>query len=418
MKKILFFILFLSAKTFAQSGYLVKYINQGINLDGKIDEKVWQQVEVLKSFRQYFPVDTAVAKNDTEIRMFFDDKNLYISAKMYSKSSKYIVPSYRRDFRAGGNDNITYCFDTFSDHTNAFMFGTNPYGVMREGLLFNGATDNSFLNVFWDNKWKTESYIDDDAWVCESIIPFSTLRFKEGSESWLFKAYRFDSQTNEQSTLVQLPQNQIIMSLGYTLPIRFEKPLHKNGANLALIPYVAGRVSKDFEAKTPEAIYKTGIGLDAKIGVTSGLNLDLTINPDFSNVESDKQVVNLTRFDINLPEQRQFFIENSDLFTGFGSLITNPFLPSTGTLIVGNQLYSPFFSRKIGIGLDTSTGVNVQSRINYGARLSGKIGDTWRIGILNSQTAKDSEKGIEAENFTVFALQKRVFQRSNIAAIL
>ncbi|MBP8155588.1 MAG: hydrolase, partial [Leadbetterella sp.] len=162
---------------------------------------------------------------------------------------------------------------------------------------------------------------------------------------------------------------------------------------------------------------KSGIGLDAKIGVTSGLNLDLTINPDFSNVEADRQVVNLTRFDVNLPEQRQFFIENSDLFTGFGSLITNPFLPPTGTLIVGNQLYSPFFSRKIGIGLDTSTGVNVQSRINYGARLSGKIGDTWRVGILNSQTAEDEEKGIEAENFTVFAVQKRIFQRSNIAAI-
>lgn len=417
MNRFLFFLLLMGFSSFGQGGYEVKYINQTINVDGKLDEDAWKKAEVLKNFRQYFPSDSGLARNDTEIRMYYDDKNLYISAKMYSKSQNYIIPSLRRDFRAGGNDNITFCFDTFADHTNGFMFGTNPYGVMREGLMFNAATDNSFMNIFWDNKWKSTSYIADDAWISESIIPFSTLRFKEGSQLWFFKAYRFDTQTNEQSSLVQMPQNQIIMSLGYTIPIKFERPLSKNGANVALIPYVSSRVSKDFEAQNPASVYKSGIGLDAKIGVTSGLNLDLTINPDFSNVEADRQVVNLTRFDVNLPEQRQFFIENSDLFTGFGSLITNPFLPPTGTLIVGNQLYSPFFSRKIGIGLDTSTGVNVQSRINYGARLSGKIGDTWRIGILNSQTAEDQEKGIEAENFTVFAVQKRVFQRSNIAAI-
>jgi hypothetical protein len=292
MIRFLFLLLFVGSYAFGQGGYEVKYINQTINIDGKLDEEAWQKAEVLKNFRQYFPSDSGLAVNDTEIRMFYDDKNLYISAKMYSKAKNYIIPSLRRDFRAGGNDNITFCFDTFADHTNGFMFGTNPYGVMREGLMFNAASDNSFLNIFWDNKWKSNSYIADDAWISESVIPFSTLRFKEGSQLWFFKAYRFDTQTNEQTSLVKMPQNQIIMSLGYTIPIKFERPLRKNGANVALIPYIASKVSKDFEAKDPATIYKSGIGLDAKIGVTSGLNLDLTINPDFSNVEADRQVVN------------------------------------------------------------------------------------------------------------------------------
>ena len=411
-------VFFSLASVFAQKPYLVKKIIQKkIVLDGKLDEDAWQQAEVLKGFHQYFPDDKKDATYDTEIRMFYDDKNLYLSAKMISKGKNYIVSSYRRDFRAGGSDNITFNFDTFADHTNGFMFGANPYGVMREGLLYNGATDNSFLNVFWDNKWKVECYIGEDAWYSEAIIPFSTLRYKEGADTWFFKAYRFDTQSNESSALVALPQSQIIMSLGYTLPIQFEHPLKKNGASVALIPYVSSKFAKDFENDKPNEGLKPGVGFDAKIGVTAGLNLDLTINPDFSNVAADQQVVNLTRFNINLPEQRQFFLENSDLFTGFGSLITNPFLPPSGTLIVGNQLYSPFFSRNIGIGLDTTTGLNIQTRMNYGARLSGKIGDTWRVGLMNTQTAKDENRGIDAQNFTVMAVQKKVFQRSNIGAI-
>lgn len=127
----------------------------------------------------------------------------------------------------------------------------------------------------------------------------------------------------------------------------------------------------------------------------------------------------MTRFDVNFPEQRQFFLENSDLFTGFGSFNTNPFVPPSGTLgtSAGNQLVSPFFTRQIGISLDTATGTNVQNRILYGARLSGKIDDNWRVGLLNTQTAADDFKGTPSMNYSVGALQRKVFGRSNIAAI-
>ncbi len=404
-------------ESFGQTKYTVKFINEKIVLDGKLNEAIWNESDKISGFKQYFPNDKLNATYDTEIIILYDQKNLYLGAKMYSKDKKYIIPSLRRDFRAGGNDNVTFCFDTFNDHTNGFMFGTNPLGVMREGLMSNGAIDASFLNMFWDNKWKTESSIGDDAWYCETVIPFSTFRYKDNSQFWNFKGFRFDTQSNETSSVTQMPQTQIIMSLGYSIPIQFEKPLKKNKASISIIPYIASRWSNDYERTNPNDGFKVGFGGDAKIGITSGLNLDLTVNPDFSNVEADRQVVNLTRFDLNLPEQRQFFIENSDLFTGYGSVITNPFVPPSGNLAIGNQLFSPFFSRNIGIAYDSTSGINVQTRINYGMRLSGKINDDWRIGILNTQTAKDEIKGIQSENFTVFSLQRKVFDRSNIAAI-
>jgi Domain of unknown function (DUF5916) len=401
----------------AQEAYKVLLTDETIALDGRFNEAIWQKVAKIKDFNQYFPNDTLKAQYDTEVMLAYDSKNLYVAAKMYAKDKKYVISSFRRDFRAGGNDNITFCFDTFNDHSNGFLFGTNPYGVMREGLMFNGGTDNSFLNIFWDNKWKVETTIDDAGWYCEMAIPFSTLRYKDGSQHWNFKSYRFDTQSNESSASVALPQNQIIMSLGYMQSIVFEFPLKKKKANVAIIPYLASKWAKDYENLNPNDGFKTSFGGDAKVGVTSGLNLDITINPDFSNVEADRQVVNLSRFDINMPEQRQFFLENSDLFTGFGSVLTNPFLPPTGTLAIGNQLFSPFFSRKIGIAYDSLSGLNVQTRINYGLRLSGKLDDNWRVGLMNTQTAKDEQRGIGAENFSVVALQRKIFDRSNIAAI-
>ncbi len=417
IKIYLLLFLYVPLSVMAQKPYTVKYIDSKITLDGVLDEAAWQNAEVLTGFNQYFPNDKNKAKFDTEVRIMSDDKNIYIAAKMHSKGKKYVIPSLKRDFRAGGNDNITFCFDTFSDRTNAFMFGTNPYGVQREGLLFNGGLDNGFLNLFWDNKWKVETSIEDKAWYFEAIVPLSTLRYKDGSDSWYFKMYRFDTQANETTLNVAMPQSQIVMAIGYSDKIVFEKPLKKSSGSISFIPYVAANVTKDFEAKEPKNIPKSNIGFDAKVGISSGLNLDITVNPDFSNVEADRQIVNLTRFDVNLPEQRQFFLENSDLFTAFGTVVSNPFLPPTGSLGVGNQLYSPFFSRNIGIGKDTTTGLSVPNRINYGLRLSGKVSNTLRIGALNTRTANDDSRGIVGDNFSVLAIQKTVFQRSNISAI-
>lgn len=322
-------LLFCGIGCLAQDKYMVRKLSTAIQLDGKLEEEAWNSLQPLEDFWQYFPSDTSKAIYNTKVFLAYDDRNLYVGAIMDSKGDHYVVPTLKRDFRGGGNDNISFVFDTFQDHTNGFLFGINPLGVQREALLYNGATNNNFFNPSWDNKWYSESSIGERFWSCELAIPWSTLRFKQNSQEWLFKAYRFDSQSNENSVTVKVPQNQIIMTLGYETPIVFEEPLHSTGKNISVIPYVSAGRSKDFENKA-DAKNTFGIGADAKIAITSGLNLDLTVNPDFSTVEVDQQVVNLTRFDITFPEQRQFFIENSDLFTGFGSYSTNPYVPPSG----------------------------------------------------------------------------------------
>ncbi len=419
MRILLLLLISLPALSQNTTPYKINFTTEKVKVDGILDEQIWQTAANVGDFWQYFPSDTLKAIYQTEVKIAYDDKNIYLSAKCYAKNKKYVTFSYRRDYRGGSNDNISFVFDTFNDRTNAFLFGTNPFGVMREALLYNGGTDNSFFSEFWDNKWVGESRIYDNYWTTEVAIPFTTLRFKDGTKQWLFKSYRFDTQINENSTLNKIPQNQIIMNLGYSTPIAFEKPLKKSGPNISLIPYIAAGNSTDFiNPKNPNNGTRFNVGGDAKIAVTSGLNLDLTINPDFSNVEADRQVINLSRFDINYPEQRQFFLENSDLFSGFGSYVINPFLPPQGNLGgAGNQIISPFFSRQIGIAKDSTTGLGVPNRILYGARLSGKLDDNWRVGLLNAQTADDEFKGISGANFGVLAVQRKIFSRSNIAGI-
>ncbi len=421
MTKTFILILFSTFYLFAQDKYEsipfdVKICAEKIKIDGILDEPVWQLKPNVSDFWQYFPNDSAKAKSQTEIWFTYDDKNLYLASKCYSKSNKFIVPSLRRDFRAGGNDNISFVFDTFNDKTNAFLFGINPLGVMREALISNGGSDNANFNTFWDNKWQGESKIYDGYWISEIAIPLSTLRYKDGSTRWNFMCYRFDTGSNETSSLVRIPQNQLIFNLAFTAPMNFEKPLKKPKMNISVIPYATAGTSKDFvDLKNPNVGPKYGVGGDVKVAITSGLNLDLTYNPDFSTVEADRQVTNLTRFDITYPEQRQFFLENSDLFSGFGTLNINPYFLNIGGQ--ASQSITPFFSRRIGIAIDSTTGLQTSNKILYGARISGKIGNNWRVGVMNTQTQENEFKGIPATNYTVSALQRKVFSRSNISAI-
>ena len=378
--------------------FVNKLQKESINLDGKLDEPDWFQGSPAQDFWQYFPDDSSRAPVKTEIYMMSDDNNLYIGAICHSVGDEYVVPSLRRDFRAGGNDNLTFLFDPFQDRTNAFVFGMNPLGVRREALIANGGRGRGDWNGGWDNKWKGESYIGDGFWSCELIIPLSTIRYKDNSKVWYFNSYRFDTQSATRSTWIRIPQNQIIMSLAYMGEMHWEEAPKKQGPNISVIPYVSGSFAKDYEEGTPSK-YGSAVGADAKIAVTPSLNLDLTVNPDFSQVEVDRQVINTDRFEIFFPERRQFFLENADLFGSFG-----------------DDRINPFFSRRIGIGRDTA-GNTIQVPIAYGARLSGKLDQNWRLGLLNMQTLKDPENGMPNVNYTVAALQRKVFSRSNIGFI-
>ena len=400
MKDILFFTaLFLAVQSFSQTtkkSVFVNYIEKPIILDANLNEKAWQNSKGASGFWQYFPLDTIQAKQQATIKFLFDDDNLYAGIKVNALANDFIIPSLRRDFNAGGSDNITLLFDTFNDGTNAFIFGTNPYGIKREMLLSGGGSELRGFTMAWDTKWKCKTAIKEDHYIAEMIIPLSAFKYREGETKWRFNSYQFDTQDNERNTWVNIPQNQFIFNLAYMGEMIFEKPLGKSKTPVSIIPYVNTITSKDFENDISQTDIK--FGGDVKFTIGNSLNLDVTINPDFSQVEVDQQVTNLTRFEISLPERRQFFIENSDLFADFGN----------------NRDSNPFFSRRIGIAKDAN-GNTIENNIIGGVRLSGKVNNNLRVGLLTMQTAEDIKNEIPTVNNAVITLQQKVFKRSNIS---
>ncbi len=368
-------------------------------IDGNLEEEIWKTLNGATEFWQYFPTDSLLAEAQTEIYMCADDENLYVGIKCYSTGNNWIVNSLRRDYRAGGNDNITLIFDSFDDGTNALFFGINPEGAIREGVISNGGQGREDFSESWDNKWRGEAQKYDGYYTAELEIPFSTLRYDPRSRKWGFSTYRFDTQTNEISVWTRTPRNQMLFSLAYTGDMIWEKELQAENKSISIIPFMSSGLSKDYEDGTPSDAF-FDFGGDAKFALTPGLNLDLTVNPDFSQVEVDQQITNLDRFEIFFPERRQFFLENADLFGQFGF-----------------ETINPFFSRRIGVGLDTSTDVTVQNRIYGGLRLSGKIDKKTRVGLLNVQTAANEEQGLPSINYSVAVLQRKIWSRSNIGFI-
>lgn len=382
-----------------QRSVFVKKIEGGIKLDGVLDEAVWNEADKATDFWQMFPTDSLRSTNETEVKLLYDDTHIYISAYAKGVNANFMVSSLKRDFSARSNDNITVLFDTFRDGQNAFLFGVSAYGVQREGLVSDrGVTINGF-SLTWDIKWKAEAARNEDSFTIEIAIPLNSLKYPERSQRWGFQSYRFDMQTNERSSWSSIPQNQIPINLGYLGELVFEEPLTKNKTPLYLIPYINGLSSNSFN-DFPLA-NSLNVGGDLKIAIGNGLNLDVTLNPDFSNVEVDDIITNLTRFEISLPEKRQFFIDNRDLFGNFG----------------GRREAIPFFSRRIGIARDLD-GNTIQNNILGGVRLSGKLDENWRLGVLSIQNQEDINNEIASNNNAMFALQRKVFNQSQIGAFI
>ena len=377
----------------ADSTY-VRFTNQKIIIDGIDDEIDWEKAELKSDFRQWFPTDSIKALKQTEIKFLYDLNNIYAFIKCYESEEESIISSLRRDM-GRFSDFFLFTFDTFNDLTNAYAFGGNSVGVKKDEIFFNGGrTLGEDTNWDWDAKFDLETKIYEDFYTAEIRIPLSSIRFANNSKSWRYNVFRRRIIANEISTLFRVPQEQSFINLSFTEPLVFERPLGKSKTPITIIPYVNLLKSKTFEnnEKTNNLEY----GGDGRVFIGTGLNLDFTINPDFSQIEVDDQIINLTRFAVALPEKRQFFIQNSDLFSGFGDFYEN----------------RPFFTRRIGVTKDLN-GNTIQNKIRAGVRLSGKLTKRLRIGLLNMQTAKDEENLISSNNNTVLSFQQNVFSKSN-----
>ncbi len=363
---------------------IVKSISS-IKVDGNDDDTAWKDIAIAKDFFQVLPMDTSFAKVRTEVKMTYDDNNIYILFVNYDKfPGPYMVESLKRDWNFQKNDNDVIFIDPFNDLTNGFAFGSNAMGAQWDGQQSEGGN----VNLSWDNKWKSEVKYNDEKWVWEASVPFKTLRYKQGLNIWGVNFSRNDLKTTEKSVWAPVPRQFPTASLAYTGNLVWDNPPPSAGSNISLIPYFASKVSANQENKVKQN-YTNDFGIDAKVGLTSSLNLDLTYNPDFSQVEVDRQQTNLDRFELFFPERRQFFLENGDLFSSFGY-----------------QNIRPFFSRRIGLEVP----------IDFGARVSGRLNKDWRIGAMDMKTAAGNYE-LPAQNFSVFALQRRVFSRSNISAM-
>lgn len=364
--------------------YNVKKMQSSIKIDGIVEEPDWMNAQRADDFYRVLPVDTGFAHQQSVILMTYDDKALYLAQIFYDTiPGKRIMESFRRDFAFGNNDNLLVFFDTFLDQTNGFSFGVSASGAKWDGTM----SDGHSVSLDWDCKWESKTKQYDDKWVTEMRIPFKSVRYPPGSQIWNTNFSRLDIKSNEKSAWAPVPRQFPTASLAYTGVMKFDEPLPKPKPQISFIPYIFGSFANDYKKGTG-AEYRKDFGFDAKIGISSSMNLDLTYNPDFAQVEVDQQVTNIDRFELFFPEKRQFFLENSDLFSGFGQTTV-----------------TPFFSRRIGL----------DAPVLGGARLSGKIGNDWRIGFMNMTTQRTAD--FMSRNFTVASVQKKVFARSNFGFI-
>lgn len=367
----------------------IKKAQNALQLDGTLEEPDWQNAEKADHFWLKWPLDNQQAKTQTEIKLSYDAHFLYIAAMCYDSTPNYIVQNLKRDVGYWDSDGIAVVLDPANKATNGYFFGLTPAGAQTEGLISAYSDDDNFT---WDNRWYGEVKHHVWGWSAEFAIPFQIIRFGDNAREWGINFIRNDASRGQYSTWTKIPLQFNGTDLGFTGKLIWDEAPSRAKGNYNVAPYVSGTASKDYEENTKREV-KPGLGLDAKVGVGTAMNLDLTVNPDFSQIEIDEQVVNLTRFDIQLPEKRTFFLENADLFTSFG-------IPPI----------RPFFSRRIGLDPDGK-----KIPILGGARLTGNLNSNTRIGLMNMQTAARNDNA--AQNFTAFSFNRRLFGRTALNGI-
>jgi hypothetical protein len=363
-----------------------------LQLDGRLDELEWQTAAPVSGFRQNWPSDTAPAQQQTTVRILYNQDYLYIGAVCTETTpGQYVVSSLKRDFEFDINDAFAIFLDPFNDQTNGYSFAVNTQGVQVEGLLVNGGSFGSSND--WDCRWFAETSIQDGQWVAEIAIPLRSIKYRADLPVWKINFGRNSLRSSEYSTWAPVPLAYPLQTLSFAGQLHFSNGPPAQVPNIALVPYAIGRLTDDYSDGDPARVTPNA-GLDARFTVFRSLNLDLTINPDFSQVDVDQQVTNLSRFSLFFPERRNFFLENNDLFGMFGF----------------SQI-RPFFSRRIGLAYGSTV------PILGGARLSGKINQNWRVGLMNMQTEGVAALGRNPENFTVATFQRRIGTRSSIGGI-
>ncbi|MEZ4415920.1 MAG: DUF5916 domain-containing protein [Gemmatimonadota bacterium] len=378
----------------------------GIEIDGRLDEPAWASVVPITAFRQAQPFDGEPASEETAVYLGYDEGALYVAAEMHDSDPQgLITKSLERD--APGilfeeMDALGIGLDTFLDRRNSFVFFVNPEGGLKDGQTFDNGRSRDYG---WNGVVDVRTTVHDQGWTVEMRIPWRTLRFDPGlaDQRWGLNLMRRIRRKNEVSYWAPLDRrNRIfLVSLAGTMEGLGTLPA---GRNLTVKPFALATRASGTAIATDLRGNEADAGIDLKYGITPNLTLDLTYRTDFSQVEADQEQVNLTRFPLFFPEQREFFLENSGTFT-FGDVNHGPGSPRSGTSL---RDFTLFHSREIG--LKSGTPVPLLG----GARLSGRVGPL-EVGLLNMQSEEFAED--PAENFSVVRLRKSVLGDSDVGVM-
>ncbi|EKB48745.1 hypothetical protein B879_02640 [Cecembia lonarensis LW9] len=362
-----------------------------IDLDGLTKEAFWQNAAVISDFFQQEPVPGNPASERTEVRIAYDDENLYISAQFFdSEPDKIKAFQRKRDAPLDTDDRFVFILDTYNDQRSAFYFEINPLGLMGDGILRVG--QGTSINRSWDGIWRAWVVKTAEGWMAEIRIPFMTLNFDPNNDTWGVNFLRTIRRKNEDVLWSGFQRNQGIQRPQDAGKLVNLKNINQ-GIGLEAIPYAIGtqvRQRGDLESsKTSELSHNFGGELNYNI--TPNLKAGITINTDFAETEVDDRQINLTRFPLFFPERRAFFLEGANIFL---------FAPSSSP--------NPYFSRRIGL----QDGLPIP--IRYGGRMIGRVKDT-DIGFVHVNTAAQGER--KAENFTVGRIVQNISDESTIGVI-
>ena len=385
---------------------LVLDADVAVRVDGLLDEAFWAQAQLTSGFTQREPDELEPASERTEVRVAYSPSVLYIGIELFQSSANPLVArEMERDAQLYRDDSVVVLLDTFSDQRNGYAFETNPNGTRTDVLVSDEGRD---LNPQWDGVWAVSSRVTERGWVVEYAIPFATLRFDPSRTTWGFNVRRMIRSRNEEVNWTPLdrslgsPRDQeryAVYRVSQAGELTGLGGL-RTSQQMEVKPFLVGSATNSRDDAADDENFEFGV--DAKWGVTRSLNLDLTYNTDFAEVEVDTQQLNLTRFSLFFPEKREFFLENAGIFD-FGIPQRNSFSP---------PLMKVFFSRRIGL----NSGQRVP--INVGARLTGRVGG-WNIGVLDvlTEDAVVDDAAFGETNFSVIRLKRNLGRRSGIGII-
>jgi hypothetical protein len=373
-----------------------------LSIDGSLDEASWNEAEPISDFVQQEPdVDMPVSE-PTEVRILFDDSAIYFGIRCADRLPGGVVArELRRDNPLAGDDRFEIVLDTFHDHRNGYHFVINPLGTQYDAEIANEGLD---VNVEWDERWWSETRIDDRSWTAEIMIPLTSLRAAEGIDTFGVNFKRFIRRKNETAQWTAWDRDFNFLQVSQAGHLGGVGGL-QTGLKLRVKPYALGGARRNVASGAASTSRVSDIGLEVlKFSLTPGLTAELTANTDFAQTEVDEAVVNLTRFPVFFPEKREFFLERAGIFE-FG--------PGGRRGGQAERNLQMFFSRRIGLTADRRP-----VPILGGAKLTGRAAG-FDVGLLNVQTDDfepvDSAQGTEpGANYTVFRARRNVLARSNV----